>query len=107
MDRPDLTHGPQSVDEDAGLNAQIIRLHESCTFRVKDETKKFQCKLTGDGKLMMVTNGGGGLLVGLPRCHGVGADRGHGKQNSMGGISSKCVYSHWRLLVNNIPLSTT
>ena len=37
---------------------------------------------------------GGGVLVGLPRCHRVGADRGHGKRNSTGGISSKCVYSH-------------
>ena len=42
------------------------------------------------------------LLVGLPRCHRVGADRGHGKQNSMGGISSKCVYSHWRLCTRRL-----
>ena len=93
-DGPDDAAWLQALDEDAGLNAQIIHLQESCTFRVKNETKKFQCKLTADGKLMMVTNGGGGggVLVGLPRCHRVGADRGHGKQNSMGCISSKCVY---------------
>ena len=39
---------------------------ETCTFGVKNETKKVQCKLTRDGKLMMVTNGGGEMLVGLP-----------------------------------------
>ena len=93
MDGPDDTAWLQALDEDARLNAQIIHLQESRTFRVKNETKKFQRKLTGDGKLMMVTSGGGGeSLVGLPRCHRVGADRGHGKQNSMGGISAKCVY---------------
>ena len=100
MDGPDDAAWLQALDEDAGLNAQIIHLQESCTFRVK--TKKFQCKLNGDGKLMMVTNGGGGVLVGLPRCHRVGADRGHSKQNSMGGISSKCVYSHWRLCTRRL-----
>ena len=53
--------------------------------------------------MMMVTNGGGGgVLVGLPRCHRLGADRGHGKQNSMGGISSKCVYSHLRLCTRRL-----
>ena len=50
----------------AGLNAQIIHLQESCTFRVKNQTKKFQCKVTGDGKLMMVTNGGGKCWCGCP-----------------------------------------
>ena len=34
-------------DDAAGLNAQIIHLQGRCTFRVKNETKKFQCKLTG------------------------------------------------------------
>ena len=57
---PDDAPWVQAFDEDAGPNAQIIHPQESCTFRVKDDTKKFQCKLTGDGKLMMVTNGGGG-----------------------------------------------
>ena len=51
---------PHSLDEDGGLNAQIIHLQDSCTLCVKKETKKFQRKLTGDEKLMMVTNGGGG-----------------------------------------------
>ena len=60
MDGPDDAARLQALDEDAGLNAQIIILQESCTFRVKNETKKFQCKLTRDGKLMMVTKGGGG-----------------------------------------------
>ena len=60
MDGPDDAAWLQALEEDAGLNAQIIHLQESCTFRVKNETKKFQCKLTGDGKVMMVTNGGGG-----------------------------------------------
>ena len=71
MDGPYDAAWLQALDEDAGLNAQAIHLQESCTFRVKNETKKFQCKLTGDPKLMMVTNGGGGgVLVGLPRCIG-------------------------------------
>ena len=60
MDGPDDAAWLQALDEDAGLNAQIIHLQENCTFRVKNQTKKFQCKLTGDGKLMMVTNGVGG-----------------------------------------------
>ena len=60
MDCPNDVAWPQAFDEDAGLNAQIIHLQESCTFRVKNETKRFQCKLTGDGQLMMVTNGEGG-----------------------------------------------
>ena len=64
MDGPDDAAWLQALDEDAGLNAQILHLQESCTFRVKNETKKFQCKLTGDGKLIMVTNGGGGGSVG-------------------------------------------
>ena len=68
MDGPDDAAWLQALDEDVGLNAQIIHLQETCTFRVKNETKKFQCKLTGDGKLMMVTNGGEELLVGLPQC---------------------------------------
>ena len=58
MDGPDDAAWLQVLDEDAGLNAQIIHLQESCTFRVKNQTQKFQCKLTMDGKLMMVTNGG-------------------------------------------------
>ena len=67
MDWRDDAAWLQALDEDAGLNAQINQPQESCTFRVKNETKKFECKLTGDGKLMMVTNeGGGGVLVGLP-----------------------------------------
>ena len=66
MDGPDDAAWLQALDEDAGLNAQIIHLQESCTFRVNNENKKFQCKLTGDGKLMMVTNGGGGGSVGGP-----------------------------------------
>ena len=64
MDEPDDVAWLQALDEDAGLNAQIIHLQESFTFRVKNETKKLQCKLAGDGKLMMVTNGGGGGSVG-------------------------------------------
>ena len=59
-DGPDDAARLQALDEDAGLNAQSIHLQESCTFRVKNETKKFQCNMTGEGKLMMVTNGGGG-----------------------------------------------
>ena len=68
MDGPDDAAWLQALDEDAGLNAQIIHLQERCTFRVTNETKKFQCKLTGESKLMMVTNGGGGggLFVGPP-----------------------------------------
>ena len=64
MDGPDDAAWVQALDEDAGLNARIIHLQESCTFRVKNNTKKFQCKVTGDGKLMMVTNGGGGGVSG-------------------------------------------
>ena len=102
MDGPDDAAWLQTLDEDAGLNAQIIHLQESCTFRVKNESKKFQRKLTGAGKLTTVTKGGGGVLVGLPRCHGDGDHRGHDKQNSMGGISSKCVYSHSRLCTRRL-----
>ena len=102
MDGPNDATWLLALGEDAGLNAQIIHPQESGTFRVKNETKKFQCKLTGDGKLMMVMNRGGGVLVGLPRCHRVGANRGHGKQNSMGGISLKYVYSHWRLCTRRL-----
>ena len=68
MDGPDDAAWLQALDENAGPNAQILHLQESCTFRVKNETKKFQCKVTGDGKVMMVTNGGQEVLVGLPRC---------------------------------------
>ena len=50
MDGPDDAAWLQALDEDAGLNAQIIHLQERCTFRVENETKRFQCKLTGDGK---------------------------------------------------------
>ena len=46
MDGPDDAARLQAVDEDAGLNAQIIHLQESCTFCVGKETKKFHCKLT-------------------------------------------------------------
>ena len=60
MDGPDDAAWLQALDEDAGLNAQILHLQESFTFRVKNDTKRFQYNLTGDGKLMMVTNGGGG-----------------------------------------------
>ena len=103
MDGPNDAAWLQALDEDAGLNAPIIQPQESCTFRVKNETKKFQCRLTGDGTVMMVMNGGGeGMLVGLPRCHRVGADRWHGKQNSVARISSKCVYSHWRLCTRRL-----
>ena len=42
-----------------------------CTFRVKNQTKKFQCKLTRDGKLMMVTNGGGGRWWGCRDAFGL------------------------------------
>ena len=106
MDGPDDDAWLQALDQDAGLNAQIIHLQESCTFRVKIETKKFQCKLTGDEKLMMVTNGGGEVLLGLPRCHRLGADRGHGKQNSMGAfLQSVCIrigdYAHAGCRVTN------
>ena len=94
MDGPHDAAWLQALDEDAGLNAQIIDLQDTCTFQVKNETKKFQCKLTGVGKLMMVTNGGGGVLVGLRRCLRLGADRGHGKQNSMGGIPRTISRSH-------------
>ena len=66
MDGPDDAAWLRALGEDTGLNAQIIHLQENCTFRVKNETKKFQCKLTGDGKLMMVTNGGGGGWWGCP-----------------------------------------
>ena len=59
MDGPDDAACLQALDEDARRTAQIVHLHESCAFRVKTETKKFQCKLPGDGKLMMVTKGGG------------------------------------------------
>ena len=64
MDGPDDAAWLQGLDEDAGLNAQIIHVQESCTFHVRKETKKFQCKLTGDGKLMMATNRGGGGVGG-------------------------------------------
>ena len=41
MDGPDDAAWVQALDEDAGVNAQIIHLQESCTFRVKNGTKKF------------------------------------------------------------------
>ena len=102
MDGPDDAAWLQALDEDAGLNAQIIHVQESCTFRVKTETKKFQCKLTGDGKLMMVTNRGGKCWWGCPDATGLVVIEGTAKQNSMGGISSKCVYSHWRLCTRRL-----
>ena len=58
MDGRDDTAWLKALDEDAGLNAQIIDLQENCAFRVNNEWRKFQCKLTRDGKLIMVTNGG-------------------------------------------------
>ena len=60
IDGPDDAAWLQALEQDAGLNAQIIHLQEDCILGVKDETKKFKLKLTGDGKLMIVPNGGGG-----------------------------------------------
>ena len=83
----------QHSDEDPGSNCQIIQLQESSTFRVNNLSKRFPCKLSGDGKLMMVMNGGG-------KCRWcVGCDRGHGQQNLVGGIlRSVCIrirdYAH-------------
>ena len=71
MDGRDDGKWLQALDEDAGLNAQILHLQESCTFCVKNETKNFQCKLTGDGKLMMVPTGGGGVWWGCPDATGL------------------------------------
>ena len=60
MNGPDDAAWLHAFYEDAGLNAQAIQLQEICTFRVKNQAKKFQCRL------MMVTNGRGKVLVGLP-----------------------------------------
>ena len=64
MDGLDDAAWPKASDEDAGLNAQIIFLQESCTFCVNNQSKKFQCKLTGDGKLMIGDKRWGEMLVG-------------------------------------------
>ena len=58
MEGPDDAAWLKVLDEDVCLNAQITHLQESCTFRADNRCKNFQYKLTGDGKLMMVTNGG-------------------------------------------------
>ena len=66
MDSADDAAWLHALHEDAGLSAQIIHLQVGCTFHVKKRTKKFECKLTGDVKLMMVTNGGGKCWWGCP-----------------------------------------
>ena len=81
---PDDAAWLQAFDKDTGLNARNIHLKEICTFRVNNHSKKFQRNLTGDGKLMMVTNAGewwGEMLAGLPRCLWVGSHRGRREQN--------------------------
>ena len=55
-------HGCRSWSWIPGLNAQIIHLQESSTFRVNGESKTIQYKFNGDGKLMIVTNRGGNLV---------------------------------------------
>ena len=65
MNGPDDVAWLHALDEDARMNAQIIHLQERCTFRVNHKSKKFPCKLTGDGKLVMVTNRWGEVLLGL------------------------------------------
>ena len=49
VDGPDDAAWLQALNEDAILNAQIIHLQESCTFRVKSESNKFQYKPTAMG----------------------------------------------------------
>ena len=71
MDGVDDPAWLQALDENACLNAQIIHLQESCTFRVNNSPKSFNINLTGDGKLMMVTNGGGKRCWGCPDASGL------------------------------------
>ena len=107
MDGPDDAAWLQALDENAGLNAQIIHLQESCTFRVKNETKKLQCKLTGDGKLMMVTNrGGGGCWWGCPDATGLVPIEGTVNKIQLGAfLRSVCIrtgdYAHAGCRVTN------
>ena len=107
MDGPHNAARLQALDENAGLNAQIIHLHKSSTFRVESETKKFQCKLPGDGKLMMVTNGGGGgCWWGCPHATGLVPIEGMINKIEWGGyIRSVCIrmgdYARTRCGVTN------
>ena len=95
-------HGPndapwlQALDEDAGLDAQTIHLQESCTFRVTNEIKKFQRKLTGDGKLI---NGGRKCWWGCPDATGLVPIEGKVNKNKWGAFLRKvciCIgdYAH-------------
>ena len=93
MDGPNDAARLEALDETAGLNAQSIHLRESCTFCVKNETKKFQRKLTTDGKLMMVTNGGGGgMLVGFPHASGLVPIHGTVNKSQWGVFFEVCVF---------------
>ena len=69
--RPDDAAWLQALDEYASLNAQISHMQQGCTFRVQNQTKKFQCQLPANGKLMMVTNGGGHCWWGCPDASGL------------------------------------
>ena len=40
MDGPDDAAWLHALDEDAGLNSQIIHLQESCTYPVNNHSKK-------------------------------------------------------------------
>ena len=106
MDGPIDAAWLQALDEDAGLNAQIINLQESCTFRVKNETKKFQFKLIGDGKLMMVTNRGGKCWGGCPDATGLVPIEGTANKIQWGAfLRSVCIrigdYAHAGCRVTN------
>ena len=92
MDGPDDATRQQALYEDAGRTAQIIHLQKSCTFLVRNETKKFQCNLTGDGKLIMVTNGAGKCWWGCPDASRVVPIEGSVSKNQMGAfIRSVCI----------------
>ena len=72
MDGPDDAAWLQALDEDAGLNAQIIHLQESCTFRVKKRNQKVSIKTDQGWETNDGDERGGEVLVGPPRCHRVG-----------------------------------
>ena len=71
MDGPDDVAWLRALDEDVGLNPQIIHLQENCTFCVNNRSNKFQCKLTRDGEPMMVMNGAGICWWGCPDACGL------------------------------------
>ena len=59
MDWPDDAGYLRAVDDIGQLNEQVVVLHRDTTVFIDGESWRFVVFLSGDGKLLAVTNGGG------------------------------------------------